>query len=198
VTARDRAVADAEGEHDRTVSRMVQVHLVLLAIFAISVVGLIGSGCGSGDLCPGPQLGIVAGVFGVLMAATLVAARATDHASPLVVIDAIVGAPLVVVPLVPFLGGTFTLAHVVGVAALGLTIVGAILAARIVAAHRRERLILAVVLAVLVTLFLSVPSLALGIILPIVLLLTLFTSDRRMAMPALESDPEPPLPPPTS
>jgi hypothetical protein len=196
VTARDRAVADAESEHDRTLSRMVRIHLILLAIIAITVVGLIGSGCGSGDLCPGPQLGIVAGVFGVLMAVALVAARATDHASPLVVIDTIVAAPLVVVPLVPFLGGTFTLAHVVGVAVLVLTIAGAVLAARIVAAHRRERLVLAVALAVLVTLFLSVRALAFGIILPIVLVLTLFTTDRRNATPM--PDPEHPPPPPAS
>jgi hypothetical protein len=171
---------------------MVQIHLVLLAILAISVVGLIGTGCGDGDLCPGPQLGIVVGFFGVLMALALVLARATDHASPLVVIDAIVGAPLVVVPLVPLLGGTFTLAHAAGLAALLLTIAGAILAARIVAAHRRERLVLGVVLAVLVALFLSVPSLALGIILPIVLVLTLFTTDRPVPAPRAEAEPPPP------
>jgi hypothetical protein len=195
VTARDPAGADPEPAHDRTVSRMVRIHLLLLAIVAISVVGLIGGGCGGGDvLCPGPLLGLVAAGFGVLLAIALVAARATDHASPLIVIDTIVGAPLVVVPLAPLLGGSFTIAHVVGLAALLLTIAGAVLAARIVAAHRRERLVLAVTLAVLVLLFLSVRSLAFGIILPIVLVLILFTSDRRATVPAAETEPPPPPP----
>ena len=181
---------------------MVRIHLVLLAILAISVVGLIGGGCGGGDLCPGPFLGIVAGVFSVLMAIALAIARATDHASPLVVIDSIVGAPLAVVPLVPFLGGSFSLAHLVGLAALLVTIAGAVLAARIVAAHRRERLVLTVALAVLVVLFMSVRSLTFGIILPIVLVLTLFRSDRPSATPAsaaaAAAETEPPLPPSTS
>ena len=200
MTARDPAVSDPESEHDRTVGRMVRVHLGLLAILAISVVGLIGGGCGGGDLCPGPQVGIVAGVFGVLMAIALVVARVTDHASPLVVIDAIVGAPLAVVPLFPFLGGSFTLAHLVGLAALLFTIAGAVLAARIVATHRRERLVLTVALAMLVLLFLSGRSLAFGIILPIVLVLTLFTSDRPSATPApaAAAETEPPPPPSTS
>jgi hypothetical protein len=197
VTARDPAGADPELEHDQTVSRMVRIHLILLAILAISVVGLIAGGCGGGDLCPGPQLGIVAGVFGVMIGIALVVARATDHASPLVVLDAIVGAPLVVVPLVPFLGGSFTFAHLVGLAALLLTIAGAVLAARIVATHRRERFVLTVALAVLMLLFMSVRSLAFGIILPIVLILTLFTSDRRVGAPATDTEP-PPQPPPPS
>jgi hypothetical protein len=171
---------------------MVRIHLLLLAILAISVVGLIGGGCGGEDLCPGPQLGIVAAVFGVLIAIALVAARSTDHASPLVVIDAIVGAPLVVVPLVPFLGGSFTFAHLVALAALLLAVAGAVLAARIVATHRQERLVLTVALAVLTLLFMSVPSLAFGIILPIVLVLTLFTSERRIRGPAAEAEPPPP------
>jgi hypothetical protein len=198
VTARDPAVADPESEHDRTVSTMVRIHLVLLAILAISVVGLIGGGCGGGDvLCPGPLLGIVLGAFGVLMAIALVIARATDRASPLVVIDSIVGAPLVVVPLVPLLGGSFTLAHLVALAALLLTIAGAVLAARIVATHRREQLVLTVALAVLVVLFMTVRSLTFGIILPIVLVLMLFTSDRRGGTLAAAAETGPPPSPPT-
>lgn len=158
-------------------SRLVQVHLILLAVFALLAAVLLSGGCGGSDMCPGPQLGLVLLVIVIVAGFALAIGGAAGRASPLAVIDAIIAAPLIPTPLgmlhepsVPIL-----IASVV----LALTVAGAVIAARAVATHRLERVVLAIVLITVALLFSGVASLRLGVVVPIILLVVLFVPPQR-------------------
>jgi hypothetical protein len=160
-----------------------RIHIALLAILAVSSVGLIGGGCGGGDVCPGPQLGLLTAVLFAIMAACLAVRAFAGRSSPVAVLDAVLGAFTLGSAVSNVLGVYVTPLSIAITVLSVLAIIGAVLAAREVARHPTERKVLIAVLIIVIILLSLLPGGWFAALVPVIVVASFARRQPRRAAP---------------
>jgi hypothetical protein len=162
---------------------VAKVHIALLAILAVSSVGLIGAGCGGIDLCPGPQLGVFTAVILVILGACLAVRAFAGRSSPLAVFDAVLGAFTLGSAISNVLGAYVTPLSIAITVLSVLAIVGAVLAAREVPGQGRERTVLIVALIIVIILLSLLPGGWFAALVPVIVIASIARPRAKPAAP---------------